>query len=439
MAPPALFAYAVLVFFAAFTELVAEPAQQSVSTSRQFIVYGTNLETRGVICDLAELTKRELLDSLGQPDTWATAIIINTRYPQANLPEIPRLNLDLAQTGFGLKFQLDLVIDRTVSRPEVRRELLRALILEMAYRGEQQLPSGAKYVSPPEWLLEGIPSEQSERSRERVAALLAASATSRTVWPLRKFLTQPVEQLNGVGRTIYCAHSFALVDLLSRGADGPRRLAQFILDLPRGSEDPMDDLRKHFPEVFGTESAEMTWQKQIAHLVKNQPYQLLSIAETERQLGETLQFTISDRGRQTRYDIAQFSVFLRQKAAQRALSELSTRLTTLGLRAHPVYAQIIAEYVHLVVSIQRGRTLAVAKRLDQLASARRALAARSGAIDDYLNWFEATSLARPSGQFADYMKAAERAAQPKRTKKDPISVYLDALESQLEQEKASIR
>jgi hypothetical protein len=53
-------------------------------------------------------------------------------------------------------------------------------------------------------------------------------------------------------------------------------------------------------------------------------------------------------------------------------------------------------------------------------------------IDDYLNWFEATGLLRPSGEFTGYMRAAERAARPERTKRDAISVYLDALEPQFE-------
>jgi hypothetical protein len=53
-------------------------------------------------------------------------------------------------------------------------------------------------------------------------------------------------------------------------------------------------------------------------------------------------------------------------------------------------------------------------------------------IDDYLNWFEATGLVRPSDDFADYMRASERAAKPDRTKRDPISLYLDVLETEFE-------
>ena len=51
-------------------------------------------------------------------------------------------------------------------------------------------------------------------------------------------------------------------------------------------------------------------------------------------------------------------------------------------------------------------------------------------IGDYLNWFEATQLQTPSGVFGDYLEAAQpKTAEARR--RDPISVYLDTLESQL--------
>ena len=44
-----------------------------------------------------------------------TPIVIHAQYPQANLPEIPRAVLNLSQTGFGLKIQLDLTITSDVN------------------------------------------------------------------------------------------------------------------------------------------------------------------------------------------------------------------------------------------------------------------------------------------------------------------------------------
>lgn len=431
MGPPGLFGWIALACVVGIPAASAAPREQSVSTSRQFIVYGSDLALRGVICDLAERTKRELLGLLGQRDEWIMPIVINARRPQANLPESPRLNVELGQTGFGLRFQIDVLTDSATSRREVRRELLRALILEIMYRREPHLPSGASYASPPDWLLAGIPSEESDPPREQVAALLALSAGSGNVWPLHRLVTQRIDLLDGAARKLYRAYSCALVDLL--GAR-PRQFMQFVLDLARASNDPTEELRNHFPDVFGRESAELTWQKHIARLSSKQAYQLLNIAETERRLDQILRITITDRGREKSYDLVEFPVFQKLPTAKTALVGLEYNLRGLATRAHPIYAGIIAEYAQIASSIERGKTLGVPKHVAQLAATRRARSAQMRQIDDYLNWFEATSLDKPSGEFADYLEAADRADQPSRTRRDPISVYLDALETQFERE-----
>jgi len=411
---------------------LAAPIEQSISTSRQFIVYGTDVAVRGAICDFAERTKRELLTLLDERDEWKTAIVINAQYPQANLPEMSQLSVDVGQTGFGLKLQLNLVVSSQMSRPEIRREMLRALLLEMMYRGQPNLPVGAAYVSPPDWLLQGIPSAESEFSRDRVAGVLALPASAKTVLPLEKFLTQRPELLDAAGRTLYRAYAFALVDLLNGAPDGPRRLARFVADLPVASNDAMSDLGKHFPDLLASEMAEKNWAKQIAHLSTGQPYQLLGTAETERLLTEKLRLEISERGVQKSFELEQFPDFLKSRSAKSVLGSLAHDLSALATRANPVYAPIVAEYAEIAARLLRGKTGGIRRRLERLRSARASVTAQMRQIDDYMNWFEAANLAGPSGEFADYMRAAERAAQPERTKRDPISVYLDVLETQFE-------
>jgi hypothetical protein len=418
--------------FASAASAALPPLEQSISTSRQFIVYGTDVAGRGAICDFAERTKRELLTLLGQRDAWTAAIIVNAQYSRANLPELPRLSVGFAQTGFGLKLQLDLVIDSGVSRPEIRRELLRALVLEMIYRAQPNIPAGTVYVSPPDWFLEGVPAQQSDMTRDRVTALLALPVAAGNVLPLERFLEQRPELLDGSGRILYRAYAFALVDLLSRSPDGARRLTQFLLDLPTSANDPLVELRKHFAGLFEADQVAMTWQKQIARLSVDQPYRLLGSAETEQQLNEMLRLTIGEGDTKKRYELTEFPVFMKNKRAKNKLSSLALDLGALATRAHPIYAPIIADYAAITALLVRGKTLDVPKRLERLEKTRKAIAGQMREIDDYLNWFEATRLAQPSGEFADYMKAAERAAQPAQTKRDAISVYLDALETQFD-------
>lgn len=407
--------------------------EQSVSTSRQFIVYGTEIGVRGAICDLAERTKRDLLDLLGQRDAWATPIVINAQYPQANLPELPRLAVNLSQTGFGLKLQLDLTVDAQIGRPEVRREILRALLLEMIYRGESSILAGTVYVSPPDWLLDGVPAEQSDMPLERVSNLLALPVAVRSVMPLEKMLQQKPELLDAPGRLLYRAYAIALVDLLRRAPGGPARLARLIADMRLASNDPMAELRGHFPEMFPAgHGAEKIWERQVARLAKQQPYQLLTGAETERRLNEALRLGFSDPGGEKSYDLEEFPTFLKHPSAEAVFARLARDLGQLELLTNPIYRPIISEYAKVTALLTRGKTKGLAQRLQRLRATRQAAAKQMREIDDYLNWYEATRLRGPSGAFADYLKAAESAAAPPRTKRDPISIYLDALETQFE-------
>jgi hypothetical protein len=49
-----------------------------------------------------------------------------------------------------------------------------------------------------------------------------------------------------------------------------------------------------------------------------------------------------------------------------------------------------------------------------------------------MNWFEATQSRGSSGAFTDYLKAAALASEPEQRRRDPISVYLDVLETQFQ-------
>ena len=127
----------------------------SVSPSRQFVIYGGDAALRGTISELAEQTKTNFLSLLHQRDEWKTAVIINLRPQQANLPEIPPTNLRVSQTGFGAKLQLDLTVDQNLDGSLIERQLLRSILLEMIYRDEGDLAPGATLVEPPDWLVEG--------------------------------------------------------------------------------------------------------------------------------------------------------------------------------------------------------------------------------------------------------------------------------------------
>jgi hypothetical protein len=412
--------------------LTATP-ERSVSTSRQFLVYGTDAQLRGVICDLAERTKRDLLKLVDQRDEWATPIIVLAQYPQANLPECPRAALNVAQTGFGLKLQLELTIASDVSLPGVRRELLRALLIEMMYRSRTSLPAGTACVPPPDWLLDGIPPEQGEVEGRRLSAILSAPVTARKILSLETFLRlRKFSDLDGPGRSLCGAYSFALVDLLTHTPDGRRRLSRFIVDIPSASDDPMASLGTHFPELSDANRAEKAWSLHLARLALSQPFQVLSAEETEKKLNELLIVSFSDGVEERKYRLDEFAKFIRHAAAKVALTQCARDLSLFATHANPIYRLVIGDYARIATGLAQGRRNGMAERLARLSAAREALVTTVEAIDDYLNWFEATKSLHPSGVFADYLRAAEWTTAPERRKRDPISVYLDVLEAEFQ-------
>ena len=146
----------------------------STSSSRQFIVYGADLRVRGAMCDLAERTKANLLRLLDLRDHWKPLLIINLDYPQANFPDASVPQLDFSQLGYGLKLQLNLLVKDNLQGSEVQRQLLRAILIELMYRGHGNIAAGTPYVAPPDWLVDGILELQPGRDSGENAKLLQA-------------------------------------------------------------------------------------------------------------------------------------------------------------------------------------------------------------------------------------------------------------------------
>ena len=422
---------ALCAFFCAHTVVLASP-ERSISTSRQFLVYGTDLRLRGAICDLAERTKRDVLRLIDQRDDWATPIVVNAQYPQANWPERPRAVLVLSQTGFGLKLQLDLTIAPDVNQPEIRHELLRAILLEMMYRHKIDLPPGADYVSPPDWLLAGIPPQPAEIHSGRWADLLRAPVTAQKVLPLAAVLRQRYDQLDESGRSLYRAYSFALVEFLTGTREARARLARFVADLPAASNDPMADLGRHFPALRDAKVAEKAWSFRVAELAAASSFQWLSSEEANRELDEILVLGISAAGAEKKYQLEEFPKFIRNASAKMPLVRCSRELSVLATRANSIYRPVICEYARIAMLLARGKKRGVAERLAALRASRRSISARMREIDDYMNWFEATRSRERSGAFDGYSKVAEEAAQPGSRKRDAISIYVDVLEAEFQ-------
>ena len=404
----------------------AASQERSVSPSRQFVIYGADAELRGVVSDLAERTKADLLTLLRQRDNWIVPIVVNLQPQQPNLPEIPPADLRFSQTGFGLKLQIDLTISKNIDASLVKREVLRAILLEMVYRKESHIAAGSLFVEPPDWLVEGVLALAPGSDRGQ---LIGAITTADKTESLETFLRQRTALLDSTGRTLYRAYSFAFVQMLTDGRKGPGRLAQYIAHLSNASNEPLADLKAQFPSLLG--DAEQTWQLALSPLRKLQPYQLLTFAESERRLDELLLVRVSEANKPAKTvgldELAQRKISDSEKIA---LSELNRGLLVYVAEANPVLRPIAREYQAIIALLARGKRNRIGKRLSRLEVTRKQLAARMSDIDDYMNWFEATQMKRGSGNFTGYLKAVDQSEVSTSKRRDPLSVYVDALEDQ---------
>jgi hypothetical protein len=73
----------------------------------------------------------------------------------------------------------------------------------------------------------------------------------------------------------------------------------------------------------------------------------------------------------------------------------------------------------------------VAARLERLGNYRAAIERQSSEIDDYLNWYEATQSKMMSGAFSQLLENAGSTEEAGPRRRDPISVYLDSIEMEM--------
>jgi hypothetical protein len=412
-------------------QLCALP-EHSVSPSRQFVIYGADVGLRGKISQLAEQTKTNLLALLRQRDGWKTAVVINLRPQQANLPEIPPSNLRASQTGFGMKLQVDLTVGVNFDGSVVERQLLHAILLEMIYRDEGHLAPGTTLVEPPDWLVEGVLALTPGRERQPLAEALSTIGKGKS---LKEFLAQRFDLLDSAGRMVYRAYSIALVQLLLDQEGGGGRLTRYISSgLRRESNDPVADLKACFPEL--RDDVEKKWRSTVARLSDHQTYRVLTFVESERRLDGLLQIKIPDgprsRSQPKPANLSELSSRKLSGEEKTAVNKMSQGLLLLIGTAHPVLRPVAREYQQIASLLVRGKRRGIVKRLSYLNVTRKELAERMGNIDDYMNWFEATQMENQSGAFSDYLKTANESQVSAPRRLDPLSVYLNALEDQIE-------
>jgi len=324
-----------------------------------------------------------------------------------------------------LRVQLELSLAAGSSLLEIRRALVRSILVELINRDSPNLSAGEHFTDSPDWLVDGIAAHTGIATHESGAASLPRNG----IFSLENLLRTESSSLDGPSRSRYRAGSILLVDRVIHLNDGRHRLAHFISDLPAAINDEPAHFRKHFPELF---------QNEIPLYAPNlvETNQLLPDESSERMLNELLNRGIPGASGRV-YQLEDLPKLVRDRSVRPALVQLGLSLRNLRSQANPLYRQIIQEYERIVELLLRGKTNGITKHLAGLRRSRAMLHVQMGKINDFMNWFEATQAHAPSGRFDDYMKAAELLESRVERRRDCISVYLDVLEAEFEKDRNS--
>ncbi|HJT46058.1 MAG TPA: hypothetical protein VJ721_07270, partial [Chthoniobacterales bacterium] len=345
---------------------------------------------------------------------------LNLQKATVNLPELPATALRVSRTETGLKLQLDLTLSQKMLAAAIEREIARVILVEMIYRNQPGIGAGEVYIDPPAWLVDGLLESASDRNR---AALALSLATPIGLPEIGAFLNQRPETLDPIGRQLYRAYSFVLVQTLIDRSTGPVGLARYVGNLAFASNDVLADLRRSFPEM---PDLDIAWKVKAGAIKASLDRDLLTFAQSDDKLNELLTGSLWNEGGKpvTIENISPAKLTPTQRAD---LQLFSGKLLRLATRANPVLRPVIQNYQQIADQLVLGKTRGIRQRLAELRSVRLRLSARMNEVDDYLNWFEAAKTETPSGIFEECLEPASGKSQkPKR--QDPLSIYLDAME-----------
>ena len=114
------------------------------------------------------------------------------------------------------------------------------------------------------------------------------------------------------------------------------------------------------------------------------------------------------------------------------LKNSADQLAALGQRGNVLFREVIRAYITAITDISNGKTKDMDTRLRQLRQAATRVLDQARAVQDHLDWFEASQSTEYTGLFEDYLRLPEKLKDELPQRSDPITEYIDAVEAQLQ-------
>ncbi len=269
----------------------AKPSAPATSTSvnGQFVIHGTDLNTRSAFIMLCNDTASSLNKLLRDDGKFLIPIVVVLKTPPDITLGGPAISTNINQLAHGgFHLQMNVQLRPDFLSEDFARELVRILLAERILRNHKELQTTRQRVLP-DWVLTGVTQALEFRSRSKPSAFFSAVFQRGQIYSVDKLLSAEPSQLDSLARGIYDTSCCALVLTLLEQPDGSLRFAKFLNSLALDNKPERDLLKDSFPTLAASKnSLEKWWSLQMATLATPAALETLSVEETESKLSEAL-------------------------------------------------------------------------------------------------------------------------------------------------------
>jgi hypothetical protein len=432
MSPRRLLVIAALAAVVRVDAAPPDPATRSVSRFRQFVIYCPDASLRRQVASLVEEVKSDVLELLGEADgRWKIPIVLSL-VPSSG-DSRPPVVFQMIATPEGPKIEIDVEIGTDLAAVNLRKQIVRAVLLEIAYRDRPPVRGGEEYCEAPWWLVDGAIEILRRRDLGVDSDLFRRLVQNNKMPPIEQFLGLCAGGLGATAEAIDSACAMGLVQLLIEQPNGRANLSRLVRHWPESGRDPMAALAKDFPGLAdGSASLQKWWTLNLARFAATNRYLGLSLDETDKQIAALLEFelVIDKTGAKKRFAVGDYAQFIKLPGARAAMAARKKSMIALSAQANALLRPVIAEYDEIFSILSRGKTSRLADRLEGIEGYRATVLHRMDQIADYLNWYEATQFGTRTNAFDSYLKAANELSRSDALRSAPIARYLDLIEKE---------
>jgi hypothetical protein len=409
-----------------------EVKRRTVSSSRQFVVFCSNDVLRSRVASAAEWVKADVLALLNETDRWKIPVLINLEPASSEAAAQRPVQLRFLETPEGPKITMHVLIGNDPAAVNLQKHLVRALLLEYAYRDRGGVKGGEEYFDPPWWLVDGALQIFRQRDQGVDSDFFRQLIESNKLPPIQDFLGLRSDNVGAAAQAVDAAWAMCFLQLLLEQPGGKSTLARFVAAWPDCSGDALAALARQYPPLSDAANMQKWWTVNVAKLSTADRYKGLSADETDRELSQLLKFEVitNKAGEKKPFTLSECDEFAKLPGSKAAMGALRSSLAALGTQANALLRPALNDYAQIALDVQRGKTKHVRDRVARIEQYRTAVLHRNGEIADYLNWYEATQIGARSNAFDSYLKAANEISQEEARRKTPIAEYLDQLQKE---------